>query len=192
MRKDKLVRKTKETDIELSLNLDGTGKYDIKTGIGFFDHMLELFACHSGFDLTVKCKGDTQVDAHHSVEDIGIVLGKLINSCLGDKVGINRYSSFYVPMDESLARTVIDVSGRPFLVYKNSPKDKVGEFDTELVEEFFRAVATYGMLTIHIELFYGTNTHHMIEAIFKSFARALSEAVKITSNKIPSSKGIIE
>lgn len=192
MRSDKQVRKTKETDIELYLNLDGSGKYDIDTGVGFFDHMLELFACHSGFDLTVKCSGDTKVDAHHSVEDIGIVLGKMINSCLGDKKGIARYATMYVPMDESLARTVIDISGRPFLVYNGKNKDRVGDFDLELVEEFFRAVATYGMMTVHIDVLYGSNAHHMAEAVFKSFARCLSKAVKVVGDKIPSSKGMIE
>ena len=192
MRIKKTERKTKETDILVEWNLDGSGKSDIKTGIGFFDHMLELFACHGKFDLTVKCKGDLKVDGHHSVEDIGIVMGKLLTELLQDKKGIERYASACIPMDESLARTVIDISGRPFLVFNGVLKDKIGDFDAELLEEFFRAVATYGMLTLHIEILYGSNTHHKAEAVFKSFARALRKAVEITGTVIPSSKGVLE
>ena len=186
------VRKTKETDIRVEWNLDGSGKADINTGVGFFDHMLELFACHGRFDLTVRCKGDTKVDAHHSVEDVGIVLGKLLCKLLGDKKGIARYAAACVPMDESLARAVIDISGRPFLVFNGMMKDKVGDFDTELCEEFFRAVATYGMITLHLEILYGSNAHHKAEACFKAFARALAEAVKIKGDAVLSSKGVLE
>lgn len=192
MRKGELSRKTKETEIFISMNLDGSGKYEIDTGVGFFDHMLELFSCHSGIDLVVKAKGDIKVDGHHCVEDVGITLGKLLTTLLGNKSGIERYAVSYVPMDESLARTVIDISGRPYICYKAKLAGKIGEFDAELIEEFFRAIATYGMLTVHIELLDGSNLHHMAEAAFKSFARALSKAVKITSDKIPSSKGILE
>ncbi len=192
MRIGETERKTKETSISVKLNLDGSGKNSIDTGVGFLDHMLELFACHGSFDLDVICKGDTKVDAHHSVEDIGIVLGKQIYALLGDKKGINRYANCYVPMDESLARSVIDVSGRPFLAFNGQLKGKIGEFDAELIEEFFRAVATYGLMTVHIDVLAGSNLHHIAEAVFKSFARALKEAVKITGDKIPSSKGSLE
>ena len=192
MRIGKQERKTKETDISVEWNLDGVGNCDIKTGIGFFDHMLELFACHGQFDLTVKCKGDLKVDGHHSVEDIGIVLGKLLHELLGDKKGIARYANAYVPMDESLARAVVDISGRPYLVFNGALKEKIGDFDSELCAEFFRAVATYGLFTLHIDVLYGSIAHHMAEAAFKAFARALSAAVKITSKTVPSSKGLLE
>lgn len=193
MRKSQIERNTKETQIALSLNLDGNGKYDVDTGVGFFDHMMTLFACHSGFDLSVKCKGDVRVDGHHSVEDIGIVLGKAIAQALGDKVGIKRYSSVTIPMDESLANVTVDISGRQFLVFNaEGMTGKVGDFDIELVEEFFRAVANQAGLTLHINLRYGSNNHHKIEAIFKAFARALKEATEVVGNKIPSSKGMLE
>ncbi len=193
MRKSQIERNTKETQIALSLNLDGDGKYDVDTGVGFFDHMMTLFACHSGFDLRVKCKGDVRVDGHHSVEDIGIVLGKAIAQALGDKVGIKRYSSVTIPMDESLANVTVDISGRQFLVFNaEGMTGKVGDFDIELVEEFFRAVANQAGLTLHINLRYGSNNHHKIEAIFKAFARALKEATEVVGNKIPSSKGMLE
>ncbi|MCI8420821.1 MAG: imidazoleglycerol-phosphate dehydratase HisB [Clostridia bacterium] len=193
MRKSQIERNTKETQIALSLNLDGDGKYDVDTGVGFFDHMMTLFACHSGFDLSVKCKGDVRVDGHHSVEDIGIVLGKAIAQALGDKVGIKRYSSVTIPMDESLANVTVDISGRQFLVFNaEGMTGKVGDFDIELVEEFFRAVANQAGLTLHINLRYGSNNHHKIEAIFKAFARALKEATEVVGNKIPSSKGMLE
>jgi len=187
----KITRKTKETDISLELNLDGSGSHNIKTGIGFFDHMLELFSCHSGFDLKVECSGDLKVDGHHSVEDIGIVLGKALADIVGDKKGIARYGLAYVPMDESLARCVIDFSGRAHLEFKEQLNGKLGEFDLELVEEFFKAVSTNAGLTLHIELLYGTNTHHKVEAIFKAFARSLAQAVKVVGDKVLSSKGIL-
>ncbi len=193
MRKSQIERNTKETQIALSLSLDGDGKYDVDTGVGFFDHMMTLFACHSGFDLSVKCKGDVRVDGHHSVEDIGIVLGKAIAQALGDKVGIKRYSSVTIPMDESLANVTVDISGRQFLVFNaEGMTGKVGDFDIELVEEFFRAVANQAGLTLHINLRYGSNNHHKIEAIFKAFARALKEATEVVGKKIPSSKGMLE
>jgi len=187
----KIERKTKETDISLELNLDGNGTHSIKTGIGFFDHMLELFACHSGFDLKVECNGDLRVDGHHSVEDIGIVLGKALAEIVGNKKGLKRYGQALVPMDESLARCIIDFSGRAFLVFNADLKGKIGDFDAELVEEFFRAVATNAGLTLHIELLYGTNAHHKAESIFKSFARALKMATTIDSDKVLSSKGVL-
>lgn len=187
-----IERKTKETQIKLTVGLDGTAKYDVDTGIGFFDHMLQLFSCHSGMDLKVECKGDTRVDGHHSVEDIGIVLGKAINQALGDKIGIARYASKTIPMDESLATVTVDISGRPYLVFNAELSGKVGDFDLELVEEFFRAVATYGGITMHVNLHYGSNSHHKAECIFKAFARAVKEAVAVVGNELPSSKGLIE
>lgn len=193
MRTSKIERNTKETKINLSLNLDGNGVYNINTKIGFFDHMLELFAHHSNFDLSISCDGDTQVDCHHSVEDVGIVLGKAIQEALGDKRGIKRYGTFIVPMDEALAAVSLDISGRPFLVFNaESMEGKCGEFDMELVEEFFRAVSTYAGITLHVNLKYGENNHHKAEAIFKAFARALKEAVIVEGDKIPSSKGVLE
>ncbi|HEY8390243.1 MAG TPA: imidazoleglycerol-phosphate dehydratase HisB [Clostridia bacterium] len=191
-RAGELKRTTKETDIYISLNLDGEGKNDIDTGIGFFDHMLELFAVHGNFDLTVKCKGDLKVDGHHTVEDVGIVLGKLINSLLGDKKGIARYAEKTIPMDEALIRAVIDVSGRPFLACDLDCSGIIGNFEAELAEEFFRALSTYGMFTLHLNKLAGKNIHHIIEAAFKAVSRALSASVVIVSDKIPSSKGIIE
>ena len=186
-------RRTKETQISVKMNLDVTGKYSVNTGIGFFDHMLELFSSHSGMDLELTVKGDLNVDAHHSVEDTGIVIGKLLHELLGDKNGIARYATSYIPMDETLARTVIDVSGRPCFVFNcDGLKGKIGEFDAELVEEFFSAVSSYGMLTIHTEVLYGNNLHHIAEAVFKSFAHALHDAVAIVGNSVPSSKGVLE
>ena len=186
-------RRTKETQISVKMNLDGTGKYSVNTGIGFFDHMLELFSSHSGMDLELTVKGDLNVDAHHSVEDTGIVIGKLLHELLGDKNGIARYATSYIPMDETLARTVIDVSGRPCFVFNcDGLKGKIGEFDAELVEEFFSAVSSYGMLTIHTEVLFGNNLHHIAEAVFKSFAHALHDAVAIVGNSVPSSKGVLE
>ncbi len=191
MRKGQLKRKTGETDIEITLDLDGTGKRSVQTGIGFFDHMLELFACHGGFDLDVKCKGDLNVDGHHTVEDVGIVLGKLIAKLLGDKKGIERYGWAYVPMDESLARAVVDISGRPFLKFGGNLDGKIGDFDCELAEEFFRAVAVNAGVTLHIDILDGYNRHHKVEAVFKAFARALKTAVRITGDSVPSSKGVL-
>ena len=155
--------------------------------------MMTLFACHSGFDFSVACDGDVRVDGHHSVEDVGIVLGKALVQAVGDKVGIKRYASISIPMDESLANVTVDFSGRPYLVFNaQEMTGKVGDFDIELVEEFFRAVANYGGLTLHINLLYGSNNHHKIEAIFKAFARAIKEAVTVVGDKLPSSKGVLE
>lgn len=192
MRSGELSRKTKETDIFISLNLDGAGKNEIDTKIGFFDHMLTLLAVHGDFDLTVRCSGDITVDGHHIVEDVGIVLGKLIYSLLADKKGIKRYAHSYIPMDDALVRTVLDICGRPFLSYKINADGKAGGFDAELAEEFFRAVTSYGLITLHMEQLDGKNTHHILEAAFKSFAKALKEAVTVVSDNIPSSKGMLE
>ena len=194
MRTAELKRETAETKIALSLNLDGTGKSGIQTGVGFFDHMLTLFAFHSQIDLNVTVEGDTWVDAHHTVEDVGIALGQMIAKALGDKVGIRRYGTSYLPMDETLARAVVDVSGRPFLVYDAAIKNpKLGDFDTELAEEFFRAVAMNARVTLHLSVLYGSNSHHMVEGLFKAFGRALQEAIASDgSGRLPSTKGWIE
>lgn len=194
MRNAELKRKTNETDIKLAFNIDGDGKAEINSGIGFFDHMLTLFTVHGDFDLSLECTGDTNVDGHHTVEDIGISLGKCIASALSDKKGIKRYSSTTIPMDESLSTVTIDVSGRPYLVYNAQRLNTAfsSDFDYQLIEEFFQAVATNGKLTLHINLVYGNNYHHMAESIFKAFARALKEATTIVGDKIPSSKGVIE
>lgn len=195
MRIAKISRKTAETDISLCLNLDGTGIAKIDTGCGFLDHMLTLFAHHSGFDLEVKCKGDTDVDFHHSVEDIGIVLGDALAQALGDKKGITRYGSFLLPMDEALIMTAIDISGRGHLSYGlEIPAARVGQFDTELVQEFFISLARRANITLHIRQLAGFNTHHIIEGAFKSVARSLGIAAKIDPNKadaIPSTKGVL-
>lgn len=178
MRKANVKRKTGETDISVELDLDGEGKYEIDTGIGFFDHMLSLMAKHGLLDLKVKAKGDTYVDSHHTVEDVGIVIGECIKKTLLDKSSINRYGTTFVPMDEALAHVSMDISGRPFLVFDAQfTTDRLGNFDTEMVEEFFRAVAFNSGITLHIRVLYGKNNHHMIEGIFKAFGRALCEAV---------------
>lgn len=196
MREANISRKTKETEIEVQVNLDKNEGYSIETGIGFLNHMLELFSFHSGITLMIKCNGDIYVDGHHSVEDIGIVLGKAIKKALGDKRGIARYGDTYLPMDETLAHCSLDISGRPFLVFNvELPSYKVGEFETELTEEFFRAVAFNSGMTLHMNLEYGKNTHHIIEALFKSFGQSLKKAIKINEtnkDKINSSKGVIE
>ena len=195
MRIAKIDRKTAETDISLSLNLDGSGKSQINTGCGFMDHMLTLFAHHAGFDLNVVCKGDTDVDFHHSAEDIGIVLGDALAQALGDKKGIIRYGSFLLPMDEALIMTAIDISGRGHLSYGlEIPAARVGQFDTELVQEFFISLTRRAGITLHIRQLAGFNTHHIIEGTFKSVARSLGIAVKIDPDKmdaIPSTKGVL-
>ncbi len=195
MRTAEINRKTNETDIKLSLNIDGTGKSEIQTGCGFLDHMLTLFARHGGFDLTVSCKGDTYVDYHHTVEDIGIALGDAFKSALDDMRGITRYGSFILPMDESLIMTAVDISGRAHLSYGLTiPAQKVGDFDTELVEEFYLGFVRHGAITLHIKQLSGTNSHHIIEGAFKSVARSLAAAVKIDEsrrNEIPSTKGVL-
>ncbi|OQY09262.1 MAG: imidazoleglycerol-phosphate dehydratase [Fusobacteriia bacterium 4572_132] len=192
MRKISIKRETFETQIELEINLDGTGKREIKTKVGFFNHMLELFAKHGSFDLRCEANGDIDVDYHHLVEDTGIVLGEAIKKALGDKRGIKRYGTFYIPMMETLTRTSLDLSGRGFLSFNcDFKKEKVGEFDTELVEEFFYSVAYNAGINLHMDLIRGYNTHHIVESFFKSFARALKEACIIEGTEIPSTKGKI-
>ena len=195
MRQAEVSRKTGETDIRIRLELDGTGKNVIDTGVGFLDHMLTLFARHGRFDLEVSCKGDTYVDDHHSVEDIGIALGKAFEQALGDKKGIVRYGSTILPMDESLILSAVDLSGRGLLAYDlQIPAEKVGTFDTELTEEFFRALAHNACATLHIRQLAGGNSHHIIEGAFKSVARSLRTAVAIDpacADEIPSTKGIL-
>ncbi len=195
MRQAQITRTTGETDIRVNLNLDGTGANQIETGVGFLDHMLTLFAKHGRFDLQVSCKGDTQVDDHHSVEDIGIALGQAFSKALDDKKGITRYGSMLLPMDESLILSAVDLSGRGLLVYDlQIPTEKVGTFDTELTEEFFRALAHNGEMTLHIRQISGKNSHHIIEGAFKSVARSLKTAVAVDpalAGEIPSTKGVL-
>ncbi|NIA21465.1 MAG: imidazoleglycerol-phosphate dehydratase HisB [Anaerolineaceae bacterium] len=189
-----VARKTGETDIAATVDLDGSGRADIATGIGFFDHMLTLLARHSLIDLTVKATGDLEVDAHHTVEDVGIVLGQAIDQALGDRAGITRYGAAAVPMDEALARAVIDLGGRPYLVYDaRFPADQVGEFDIELIREFLIALANNVKMNAHLHVPYGANVHHIAEAIFKSLARALRQAVEpdARASGIPSTKGTL-
>lgn len=194
MRYGEIIRKTGETDIKVKINIDGGGKSDIDTGIGFLDHMLILFSKHGLFDLDVKAKGDLYVDSHHTVEDIGITLGQAFSKALGDKKSIKRYGVSYVPMDETLVRVVADISGRPYLYYDMDLNAQVlGNFETETVEDFLRAFAFNSSITLHVELLHGKNTHHIIEAAFKALGRALDEAVKIDEriNGVPSTKGIL-
>lgn len=192
-RQANLHRKTNETDITLSLDLDG-GEYRIHTGVGFFDHMLTHIARHGRFGLTVTARGDTHIDDHHTVEDVGIVLGQAIEKALGDKKGIERYGFASVPMDESLARVSVDLSGRPALVFKVQFADsggKIGSFDTQLVREFLNALVNHGRLNCHVEVPHGENNHHIAEAIFKALGRSLREAVKVTGTEVPSTKGVL-
>lgn len=187
-----LDRSTRETQIHLELNLDGTGQVNLATGVGFFDHMLELLARHGSLDLTVQAKGDLHVDAHHTVEDVGICLGQAIRTALGDKKGIRRYGHFTLPMEETLCTTAIDLSGRYFLVFNAPmPSPKIGDFDSELVEDFWQAVAANALCNLHVNIQYGRNTHHISEAIFKCAARALRMAVELDPRQtgIPSTKG---
>ena len=193
-RRAEIERKTAETQISIKLNLDGEGTCDIATGIGFLDHMLTLLAKHSFMDLTVKAKGDLEVDSHHTVEDIGIVLGEALREALGDKAGIHRYGNCFIPMDETLAQACLDFSGRPFLVFgAEIPKIQLGNYDAEMTEEFFRALAVHCGLTLHIRVLYGSNVHHIIEAIFKAFARAVAEAAAVDPRVkgVMSSKGVL-
>ena len=197
MRTGHIIRKTKETAINLTIDLDGNGKQvSVNSGIGFFDHMLNLFAAHGRFDLVLDCDGDIEVDGHHSVEDIGIALGQAVKEALGDKKGITRYASFYLPMDETLALVAHDISGRPFLVYDGTEMaPMIGNYDTELTEEFLRAFAFNAGITLHVKILYGSNSHHKVEAIFKALGHALHDAVKInpeTADEIPSTKGLLE
>ena len=193
MRTASIKRKTKETDVEVSVDLDGTGAGTISTGIGFLDHMLDLLARHSRIDITVKAKGDLHIDYHHTAEDVGIALGQAVKQALGDMKGITRYADVHLPMDEALTRVAVDVSGRPFLVFTvQFGRDKIGNFDTELVNEWFQAFAMNSGITLHVETLYGSNDHHISESCFKGLARALRTALAIdpkAANEIPSTKG---
>jgi imidazoleglycerol-phosphate dehydratase len=192
MRTYTVQRNTKETQIELFLNLDGNKQIDVQTGIPFFDHMLTLFAFHGGFDLKVFAKGDLEVDDHHTVEDVGLALGQAIIQALGDKKGIERYGMMYLPMDEALSRVVLDLSNRPYLVFKATfNRDKVGTMDTQNVFEFFKSVSNEAKMNLHMEVLYGDNEHHKIESLFKAFGRALKMAVKVTSTEVSSTKGVL-
>lgn len=193
MRKATVKRKTRETEISVSVDLDGSGRASIATGVGFFDHMLEQVARHSLIDITVKAKGDLHIDDHHTVEDVGIALGQALREALGDLKGVTRYADVHLPMDEALTRAAIDISGRPFLVWKvRFTRARIGSFDTELIREFFQAFAQNAGVTLHVENLYGRNNHHVAETCFKALARALKTAVAIDprqSNRIPSTKG---
>jgi imidazoleglycerol-phosphate dehydratase len=193
MREGKITRSTKETEVAVAVKLDGSGRAEIATGIGFLDHMLDLLARHSRIDLAVKAKGDLHIDQHHTTEDVGIVLGQALKQALGDMRGITRYADVHVPMDETLTRVAIDISGRPVLVFRvEFPRDKIGEFDVDLVREFFQAFATNAGVTLHVETLYGDNSHHVAESCFKGLARALRAAVALdpaAKNEIPSTKG---
>jgi len=195
MRQTSLTRTTAETDVSVEINLDGTGSYDNQTGVGFFDHMLDQLARHSLIDLKVRATGDLHIDDHHTVEDVGITLGQALAKALGDKRGIRRYGSCLLPMDDALVRCALDLSARPFLVWNvDLPTDKIGTFDTELVREFFQAFSTQGGITLHVDMLHGLNSHHIVEAAFKSVARALREAVEVDPRKsgdIPSTKGAL-
>ena len=195
MRKGAIVRKTKETSVEVGVDLDGSGAADVSTGVGFFDHMLDQLARHSLIDLTVRAEGDRHIDDHHTVEDVGIAVGQALAKALGDKRGLTRYADCLLPMDETLTRVALDVSGRPFLVFKTEfPTERIGAFDTELVREFFQALAGNAGLTLHIETLYGLNSHHIAESCFKGVARALRDAVAIDprqGDRAPSTKGAL-
>jgi imidazoleglycerol-phosphate dehydratase len=193
MRTGKVTRKTKETDVEVSVDLDGAGRSQVATGIGFLDHMLDLLARHSRIDITAKAVGDLHIDQHHTTEDVGIALGQAVRQALGEMKGITRYADVHVPMDEALTRVALDISGRQFLVFKAEfVRDKVGTFDTELVQEWFQAFAMNAGITLHVETLYGSNDHHIAESCFKGLARALRAAVAIdprTKDEVPSTKG---
>lgn len=193
MRSATITRKTAETDITVEIDLDGTGAYANTTGVGFFDHMLDQLARHSLIDMTVRCTGDTHIDDHHTVEDVGIALGQALGKALGDKRGIRRYAACLLPMDDALVRAALDLSGRPYLVWTmEMPTGKIGTFDTELVREFFQAFSTHGGITLHVDALRGINSHHMAEAAFKAVARSLREAMEPDprkSDEIPSTKG---
>jgi imidazoleglycerol-phosphate dehydratase len=195
MRTAKISRKTHETDILVEVNLDGTGAYDVATGIGFLDHMIEQFSRHSLIDMTVRIKGDLHVDQHHTVEDCAIALGQCVAQALGDKAGIGRYGQVYSPMDEALARVALDISGRPWLVWKVPfTQTRLGEMDTELFEHWFQSFAQACGITLHVELLYGANNHHIIEGVYKGLARAMRSAVELDPRKggaIPSTKGLL-
>ena len=195
MRQATITRKTAETDIRVTINLDGTGQYDNQTGVGFFDHMLDQLARHSLIDMTIRATGDLHIDDHHTVEDTGIALGQALTQALGDKRGIVRYGSCLLPMDDALVRAALDLSGRPFLVWNVAlPTHKIGTFDTELVREFFQALSTHGGITLHVDALHGINSHHIAEAAFKAVARAMRAAVETDPRKadaVPSTKGAL-
>ena len=193
MRKAEVKRQSLESNVRVLINLDGTGKAKIKTGIGFFDHMLSLLAFHAKLDLEVEASGDLYVDDHHTVEDIGIVFGQALKEALGDRKGIARYGSFLLPMDEVLARAVLDISGRSTLVFRvKFTNERIGELATEIIKEFFLALVDQAGLTLHLEVFYGENNHHIAEAIYKAFGRTLQQAFKLEGTEIPSSKGLLD
>ena len=192
MRKGIVIRNTLETKIKVEINLDGSGEAKIDTGVGFLDHMLTLMAFHGKFDLTILAKGDLCVDDHHTIEDIGICLGEAFKEAIGDRRGIRRYSTVYIPMDESLAYTSVDISNRPYLVFNvGFTAEKIGNMSTQMFKEFFRAFVNESRITLHINLLYGENDHHKIESVFKSFARALKEGSEIISKEVSSSKGVL-
>nr|WP_111300756.1 imidazoleglycerol-phosphate dehydratase HisB [Paracoccus saliphilus] len=195
MRQATIIRNTSETSIEVTLNLDGSGVYDNQTGVGFFDHMLDQLSRHSLIDMTIRARGDLHIDDHHTVEDTGIAIGQALVQALGDKKGIRRYGSFLLAMDDSLVRTALDLSARPYLVWNvDFPSEKIGTFDTELVREFFQALSTHGGITLHVDRIHGLNSHHIAEAAFKSVARALREAVEPDprmAGVLPSTKGAL-
>ncbi len=192
MRKADIHRKTGETDISISLSIDGKGRFEGTTGIGFFDHMMNLLACHSGMDISISCKGDLEVDNHHTIEDLGIALGDVFLKALGDKKGIRRYGAFFCPMDETLSRIVLDLSGRPYFVYDVIiPVERIGTFETEMTREFFLAFAMHGMMNLHMACLYGENGHHIVESLCKGLGHALKEAVTVEGGRVLSTKGVL-
>lgn len=192
MRQAEIHRKTGETDIAISLVIDGEGRFEGTTGIGFFDHMMNLLACHSGMDIFLSCRGDLEVDNHHTIEDLGIALGTVFLKALGDKKGIRRYGAFFCPMDETLSRIVLDLSGRPYFVYDvKIPVERIGTFETEMTREFFLAFAMHGMMNLHMACLYGENGHHIVESLFKGLGHALKEAVTVEGGRVLSTKGVL-
>lgn len=192
MRQAEIHRKTGETDIAISLVIDGEGSFEGTTGIGFFDHMMNLLACHSGMDISLSCQGDLEVDNHHTIEDLGIALGSVFLKALGDKKGIRRYGAFFCPMDETLSRIVLDLSGRPYFVYDvKIPVERIGTFETEMTREFFLAFAMHGMMNLHMACLYGENGHHIVESLFKGLGHALKEAVTVEGGRVLSTKGVL-
>lgn len=192
MRQAEIHRKTGETDIAISLVIDGEGRFEGTTGIGFFDHMMNLLACHSGMDISLSCRGDLEVDNHHTIEDLGIALGSVFLKALGDKKGIRRYGAFFCPMDETLSRIVLDLSGRPYFVYDvKIPVERIGTFETEMTREFFLAFAMHGMMNLHMACLYGENGHHIVESLFKGLGHALKEAVIVEGGRVLSTKGVL-
>lgn len=192
MRQAEIHRKTGETDIAISLVIDGEGRFEGTTGIGFFDHMMNLLACHSGMYISLSCRGDLEVDNHHTIEDLGIALGTVFLKALGDKKGIRRYGAFFCPMDETLSRIVLDLSGRPYFVYDvKIPVERIGTFETEMTREFFLAFAMHGMMNLHMACLYGENGHHMVESLFKGLGHALKEAVTVEGGRVLSTKGVL-